>query len=129
MAANFSEVGINFSVFNNLSFPDLINITNVTKQEFIESIPAIANQTTNGYYGIVVLVVLLIFITWMLSDISQFGLFRYSTIRSLGIALGIVLTFGIMMVAVGYMTSFIQLSILSVLYTIVLLYIYISNPG
>lgn len=129
MVANFSEIGINFSVFNNVNFPEFSNITNSTTQQFIENIPIQANNVTGGYYGIVVLVTLGIFLIWMLSDITQFGLFRYSTVRALGIALGIMETMGVMMMAVGYMTNFVHLTIIGTLYIIVLVYIIVSNPS
>lgn len=129
MAANFSEIGINFSVFDNISIPGITNFTNQTKQEFIESIPALANSTTDGYYGIVILVTLTIFLIQMFTDITQYGLFRYSTIRGLGIALGIASTIGIIMLSIGYMTNFIHLSIVITLYILILVYIIISNPS
>lgn len=129
MAANFSEVGINFSIFQDVNFNSLNNLTNVTKEEFINSIPQQANTLTDGYYGIVVLIVLGIFLIQMFSDISQYGLFRYSTVRALGMALGIMTTFGVVMINIGFMTNFIHLSVISTLYLIVLLYIIISNPS
>jgi len=128
MAENFTAIGINFSVFDNISFEGFNNLTNQTATQFINNIPEQANTITDGYYGIVVLIVLGIFLVQMFSDISQFGLFRYSTIRSLGMALGIITTFGIMMVSVGYMTNFIHLTTLSTLYIIILIYIILSNP-
>lgn len=125
---NFTTIGINFDVFNNISVEGITNLTNVTSTEFINNVPIQANNVTGGYYGIVVLVVLIIFLIQMLTDISQYGLFRYSTVRGLGIALGIAATFGIMMISVGYMTNFIHLSIVVTLYLLILIYIIIVNP-
>lgn len=128
MAANFSEIGINFTVFEDISFEGFNNLTNQTAKEFIANVPVIANTVTDGYYGIVVLIVLGIFLLQMLTDISQFGLFRYSTVRAFAITLGIMTTFGIMMVSVGFMTNFIHLTIISTLYIMFLVYILLNNP-
>ncbi len=131
MAANFSEIGINFSVFDNVAggLEGLTNLTNQTAQEFIANIPIQANATTGGYYGIVVLVVMGLFLVQMLADVSQYGLFRYSTVRALAITLGIMSTIGIVMVAIGYMTNFIHLTSVVTLYILMLLYIISTNPS
>ena len=128
MVKNYTEIGINFNVFQNTSFSDF-NITNQTKQQFIESIPETANNVTDGYFGIIILFVMGIWLMWMLTDSTQFGLFRYSSIRALTITLGIMLTFGINLLQIGYMTSFVHLTILSTFFTILFIYILISNPS
>jgi len=129
MAKNFSEIGINFNVFENVSFSEINGLTNQTQQEFIQSIPAVANTITGGYVGIIILLTMGVFLLWMLSDQTQFGLFRYSTLRALGISLGIIITFGINMIQIGYMTSFIQLNILVTFFILIFIYIFISNPS
>lgn len=129
MAKVFNEIGINFDVFQNASFNEFSNITNQTTQEFIQSIPATANTITDGYFGLVILLVMGIWLVWMLSDVTQFGLFRYSTIRALTIALAIIVTFGINMIQIGFMTNFVHLTILSTFFTILFVYILISNPN
>jgi len=129
MAGNFSEVGINFSIFQNISFDSMINATNLTGQEFVASIPETANTLTEGYYGAVVLIVMGIVLIQLLSDISQYGLFRYSTVRALAISLGIMCTFGVNMLAIGFMTNFIHLVTFHTLYILLLIYIIISNPS
>lgn len=129
MAKNFSEIGINYSAFNNVSFESINNITNQSSNQFIESIPATANSITDGWFGIVMLVVMGIWLLWMLMDQTNFGYFRYSSVRALGISLGIVITFGINMVQIGWMTSFIHLTILTTIYIMVLSYIIITNPS
>lgn len=129
MAKNFTEIGFNFSVFDSITFDEFNNLTNQTGQEFIESIPATANSITDGYYGIIILIVMGIWLIWMLSDQTQFGYFRYSSVRALAITLGIMITFGVNMIQIGFMTSFIHLTILTTLFTIIFLYILISNPS
>lgn len=128
MAANFTEIGINFDVFSNTTVPSF-GFENMSKGEFINYIPQNANTVTNDFYGIVILTVLLIFLVWLLNDISQNGLFRYNGTRSLGIGLGMVITLGIMMLSVGYATNFIHISIMTGIYIIILLYTIIYNPS
>ena len=130
MAQNFSEIGINFDVFANVSqgLEGLTNLTNQTAQEFIANVPVQANALTGGYYGIVVLIIMGIFLLQLFSDVSQYGLFRYSSVRALAITLGIMSIFGIMMISVGFMTSYIHLSVVVTLYILLWIYIFISNP-
>lgn len=126
---NFTEIGINFNVFANTSFTEFSNLTNQTTNDFIESIPTTANNITDGYFGIVILLVMGVWLMWMLSDKTQFGLFRYSSVRAMVITLGIILTFGINLIQIGYMTSFVQLTILSTLFIIMFVYVLIANPS
>jgi len=129
MAKNFTEIGINFNAFDNISFPEFEALTNQTRNEFIQSIPTTANTITDGYFGIVILIIMGIWLMWMLSDKTQFGLFRYSSIRALTITLGIILTFGINMIQIGYMTNFVQLTILTTVFIMLFVYVLISNPS
>jgi len=129
MVQNFSTIGINFNVFNNITFEGFTNITNQTALEFVQSIPQQADYVSGGLYGIVILTAMVIFLTSILTDVSQFGLFRYNSTRALCIALGIAVTFGINMLMVGLITNFIHLNILFTLFVILLIYIIIRNPS
>lgn len=127
--ANITEIGINWSAFNSINqINETLNFGNQTKQEFINSIPTQANNMTYDFYGIIVLIILLIYLIWYLGDKSQYGQFRYSNVRSLGVGLGIVSTLGVIMVMTGFMTNFIHLSTLVTLYIFILIYIYVNNP-
>lgn len=128
MAANFTQIGINFDAINNLTAPEF-GFQNLSKTNFIDYIPSNANATTGDLYGVVVLSVLLIFLMWILTDISQFGVFRYNGIRAMGISLGIVATMGIMMLSINYAVNFIHVSIMVALFIIMLVYIVIANPS
>jgi hypothetical protein len=123
------EYTINWSSLNNISPPDLTNITNATAQEVINNIPATANNLTNNYYGIIVLTALGIFLYWVLSDKTQYSYFKYSEIRAIGISLGIINTFGIVMLSIGHITNIIHISTLFTLYMLSLGYTIIKNPS
>lgn len=128
MAANFTPIGINFDALNNLTAPEF-GFQNFTQSQLIDYIPQNANTVTGDLYGVVVLSVLLIFLMWMLTDLTQFGVFRYNGIRAFGISLGIVSTIGIMMLSINYAVNFIHVSIMVALYIIMLVYIIIANPS
>jgi hypothetical protein len=127
MAANFTPIGINFSALNNLTLPDF-GFTNLTKSEFIDYIPQNANAVTNDYYGLIVLVILLIFLLWFLTDVSQYGYLRYNSTRAFGIALGITSTIGIVMLSINYAVNFIHIGIMVALFIILLVYTILANP-
>lgn len=128
MAGNYSEIGINFNAISNLTAPDF-NLTNKTTAELINSLPQNANAMTYDYYGIIILVVLGIFLMWLFSDRTQYGEFQYNNTRSMGISMGIMLTMGIIMVSVNYMTNIIHLGIILGIYLLILLYTVINNPN
>lgn len=130
MTNNFTpeRIGINWDAFKNASLPDY-NLTNITTEEFINSLPSRANELTGDLFGFFVLFTLLFYLIWLLSDISQFGTFRYSTLRAIAIALGIVTTIGIVLVSIGFIYDVRVVFWLSGLYMLFLLWIIINNPS
>lgn len=122
------EYYINWSVLTDATVPDL-NLTNATMQEIMNRVPETANSITNNYYGIIVLLTIGIFLYWVLTDKTQFGYFRYSEIRGLGISLGIISIFGIVMLSIGLITNIIHISMLFTLFTMTLIYTIIKNPS
>ena len=103
----FTKVGLNLSVFNNLSVPsfqDLNISTNST--EIIEQIPEKANQVTMNYFGLGVMVVLFFYLIYRLRDIVEQGGQAYSTVRSVGISAGVCALMGINLLSIGYFTDY-----------------------
>jgi hypothetical protein len=123
-----TEYYINWSSLNNITPPDL-NISNNTIQELLNKVPETANTITNGYYGIVVLLMMLIFLYWVLTEKTQYSYFKYSEIRGLGISLGIVNVFGIVMLSIGYIVNIIHVSMLFTFFVMALTYTIVKNPS
>lgn len=123
-----TEYAINWSYLNNISIPDY-NITNLTAQELMNKVPETANSITNNYYGLIVLTIMLIFLYWVLTDKTQYGYFRFSEIRGLGISLGIVSIFGIVMLNTGLITNIIHVTWFFMCYVICVIYTVLKNPS
>lgn len=125
---NYSEIGINFSVFSNtnISFNEF---TNQTTGAFFNNITQSANDTTGGFLAIILLFTIGLFLVYTLTDKRPIGNFGYSSIRGLGISLGIISTLGIVMLSIGIATNFIHISILMTLYIIMLIYVIVANPS
>ena len=121
------KIGLNFGRVADSS-PPAFNWTNYTKEQFIDEIPAQANALTGDYYGIIVLMAISVFLLWVLTEKTNYGFFRYSHIRALGLSLGIVSVLGVAMVQVGYMTNYIHLGILIALYSLMIIYTMLKNP-
>ena len=121
------KIGLNFSELttNPPPIPEFVNMSAI---ELINYIPDNANTMTNGYYGLIVLLVLGIFLFWLFSDRGQFGQFRYSVIRALGLSMGICLMFGIQMIQIGYITNLIHLGYFLGFYMMMNIYVIINNP-
>jgi len=99
-----SKVGFNATGVQNIVVPEF-NITgNTTK--LVNDIPLKANQYTNGFLGLAVLIVLFFYLYYKLADVAETGFFRYSQIRSITISCGIAGIVGSVMYSIGY---FIQL--------------------
>jgi len=120
-------IGVNITAFQGLT--DLsFNITKLSSTEIIEEIPRNANVMTNGYYGIIVLVILSIILLWLFTEQSQFAKFRYSSLRGLSLSLGICCVFGSILLQIGYMTSFLHFIYLNSLFMITLVWVILKNP-
>lgn len=122
-----SQIGLNFSKLNNMTTP-VFNFTTQTKSEFIDSIPASANSLTNHYFGLIILLVISIFLFWVLTEKVNYGFFRYSEIRGLGITFALVSIIGIKMIMIGYITNVIHLGYFVGLYMLMLIYTLFKNP-
>ena len=102
-------VGINFSALGNITAPEFNFST--TSEGFLNSMVSSANDVTNGYLGLIILLGLWIFLAWYLGDVSQFGEFRYSFIRAGGIASAICGILGLVALNIGIFTSFYHVAI------------------
>lgn len=120
-------IGLNFTAFQETP-PPIPEFVNQTATEFINSIPENANNMTFGYYGIIVLITLAIFLIWLMCDRSQYGKFGYSIVRGWGIAMGITLIFGVNLIQIGYIVDLTHLGVLMGFYILMFIYIIIKNP-
>jgi len=107
-----SKFGINFNLNNvtplNLSVPS-------TKEEWFAKIPETANRLTNNYYGLFASIIGFIFLFWYISDLSPYGDFRYSKVRTVAIASCIVSILGFMMMYLGFFVEFFHIAVFLVI--------------
>lgn len=123
-----SEYTINWSAFESAETIDF-NLTNVTAQQLLERVPETANSMTDGYYGIIVLMIIGIFLYWLMTDKTNFGYFKYSEIRGLGISLGVISIIGVVMLSIGYIVNFIHVATLVTLFSLTIMYTFLKNPS
>ena len=119
------KIGINFSALNNLN-PINLSLPNTTAG-MINEIPKVSNQITGGYLGLIILSLLFIYMLITLSDKTEFGGFRYSIIRAMGIASGMAGTVGILMVNIGYFTDFFHAVIFLTASLVCAIWVYIEE--
>ena len=98
------KMGLNLTGLENL--PELNLSLPTSGEEIVNDAPKVANSSTGNIYGLVVLFALFIFSYRKLSDMSQFGDFKYSKIRSAGIAGGMCCILGLVNLALGYFTNY-----------------------
>lgn len=119
------KIGIEFSNLNNIS-PLNVSIPN-TVDGFINNIPEVSNELTGGYLGLIVLVALFIYLLINFSDKTEYGFFRYSPIRAIGIASGVCGVMGVMMVNIGYFTEYFHVVIFMVISMVCTIWVYIEE--
>jgi len=107
-----SKFGINFDLGNitplNISTPK-------SAKEWVDKIPETANRLTYNYYGLIVSLSLFLFLYWYMSDLSPFGDFRYSKIRTLGIVSAIVSIVGMVFLYLGFFAEFFHIAIFMII--------------
>lgn len=111
-----SKIGINFDNFGDMT---PINITfPTTRDELLTQLPQKANEHTGGYFGLITSLGMFVYLFWLLSDKTEFGDFRYSTARAMGISAGIVSIFGYIGLVFGFFTSFYHIALFMLLFGI-----------
>jgi hypothetical protein len=99
------KIGVNLQALSEMSAP-VINITTNAK-DILTELPRVANESTNGLFGYVILFTIFILTYWYLSDKSPLGEFRYSDIRALTIAFAISASIGITQISIGFLYSWV----------------------
>jgi len=115
----FEKIGINLTALRDIK---PLNIS--VSSDYLQDAPKIANEVTGGFLGLTVSVVMFIFLFWYLSDITEYGNFRYTKLRATGIASCIVSILGIVALSVGFFTELYHIVIFMVITIIVLLWVY-----
>lgn len=109
-----TKVGLNLTALENITVPDFG--LNRTASEILEDIPRKANEVTGGFYGLIVLVVLFIFLWWKLQQVEVIGGdFGYDQFRAVGIASGVCSILGIYCLNVGLFVNFYHIVIFIVI--------------
>jgi len=96
----FTKIGVNLDNLNNIN---PINLSlNTTKEKLVQELGTRINNYTNGYWGLIASTAVFAFLFWLFSDISEFGDFRYTKMRALGISACIVSIVGMICLNYGY---------------------------
>lgn len=114
-----TKIGFNATGVTNTTAPDFNISTNVS--QFVNDIPLRANEYTGGFIGSIIMFGLFALLYYRISDPSQFGEFKYSQVRSLGIASGITGVIGLVMYPLGYFTQIYFVMLFIVLFVIAFL--------
>lgn len=99
------KVGLNLTNIQNVTAPSF-NFQNTT-QEFINDIPAKANEISGGWWGLISLSVLFSFLIWKLhQSTAEGGDYGFNGARSIGIACAICSIIGLFALNIGYFANF-----------------------
>lgn len=121
------SIGINISAISDVT-PPANEFANMTATQFIDYVPENANNLTGDYYALILLVTLIVFLLWKLTEQGQYGDYRLSMNRGFGVALGIANIFGIVMLMCGFATNFRHIVMLNALFLIMLIWTILKNP-
>ena len=104
MAGTVTKIGVNLTKLQNITAPDF-NISSDPK-ELIRQLPQRANEITNNYFGMGILLAMFVMLYYVLADKSPLGGFGYSNLRSFTLTSGICSIFAIIMIQIGIIYSF-----------------------
>jgi hypothetical protein len=118
----FVDSGVDINGLQNIE-PPVFNVSST----FLVDIPVKANELTGGYLGMIISVPMFAFLFAYLSDVTEFGGFRYTSIRAIGIAACMVTIMGFMMLAVGFFNNYYHIVIFATITAIATLWVYIEE--
>lgn len=100
-----TKIGLNVTNIENLTAPTF-DIANTT-EEFINDIPAKANEISQGWLGFTILMGLFFWLQWKLhQDLYSGGDFGFSIQRSLGMSCSVCSIIGLYCLNMGYFTNY-----------------------
>lgn len=118
----FQNSGVDINGLTNIK-PISINIST----NFLVDIPVRINEITGGYLGMIISLSMFIFLFTYLSDFTDFGGFRYTNIRALGIASCMVTIMGFVALSTGFFNNYYHIVIFATITTIATLWVYIEE--
>jgi hypothetical protein len=121
------KIGFNITGLDNLTAPTFDAPT--SSADFLGKATIRINELTGGYFGLIVLSTLFIYLWWILADRTEYGDFRYSLTRSLGIASMICGIMGYFMVSFGYFSEFSHVGVFLGLGMITTVWVYLEEKG
>lgn len=119
------KIGLNVSSLGNISGPTFDIPTSTSG--WLTSAIAKANILTNGFYGLISLAIMFLFLIWKLGDRSSASDFQYSKIRAGGIAGLMCGITGIFMLSIGIFTDLYHVVIFLVIGLVASLWTYLEK--
>lgn len=95
---------VNITALNNISNPEINTTIINNSQELTQNIFNNANTSTDGYFGLILYLVLFFWLLYIM--FREDGFFRYDFLKSLVLSSGIVTIFGFSLILSGLVTSF-----------------------
>ena len=123
MAIN--KTGLNISALTDATPPEF-NISNSSTQ-LLQDIPQTANDLTNGYFGLGILIILFFYLVWKYGKGLQELNEQYSTVRTVGMAAGVCAILGLNFLALGFFTNYFHVVIFMGLTLVSTLLVYMED--
>ena len=107
-----SKIGLNLSVFQNMSVPTYsdFNISSEATQ-IANEIPSKANEVTQNFLGLGILITLFFYLVYKIGDFVENNGNPFASIRCVGVSAGICSVIGVNMLMIGYFTEFFHIVI------------------
>lgn len=119
----FITSGVDLEGLENINPP----VFNLTSNNFLVDVPIKANEMTGGFLGLIISVPMFAFLFAYLSDVTEFGGFRYTNLRALGISSCIVTILGFVMLSVGFFNNYYHIVIFATITAITTIWVYIEE--
>ena len=120
-----NKVNLNLSALTEATPPN-VSVPS-TASEFVTELPAKANELTNNYFGLGIMVSLFFFLIWKLGQGKEFLNEQYSTIRSVGISAGVVSIIGLQAISLGYFTNYYHIVIFIGILLVCVIWVFLED--
>lgn len=118
----FIDSGVDLEGLTDIQ-PPVFNVSS----NFLVDIPIKANELTGGYLGMIISFPMFIFLFVYLTDITEFGGFRYSYLRGVGVSSCIVTILGFVALSTGFFNNFYHIVIFATLTALITIWVYIEE--
>jgi hypothetical protein len=120
-----NKLNLNLSALTEITPPE-VSVPS-TASEFVTQLPQKANELTNNYFGLGIMVSLFFFLIWKLGEGRQLLNEKFTSIRSVGISAGVVSIIGLQAISLGYFSVYYHVVIFIGILLVCIIWVFLED--